>query len=97
MTELSLLNPSGNVEISRLHADRLPDLSGRTVAFISDDMWQAHRILPLIGRHMAEATPDVTILPETDFPMGNTEIDSEAMVDLLQARGVDAVVVGNAS
>jgi hypothetical protein len=97
MTELSLFNPSGNVEISRLHADRLPDLSGRTVAFISDDMWQAHRILPLIGRHIADSTPDVTVLPETEFPMGNTQIDSEEMVDALQARGVDAVVVGNAS
>ena len=47
-----------------------------------------------------QTTPDyrdTVFLPETDFPMGNTAMDRDETADLFIAKGVDAVIVGNAS
>ncbi|MFT5389906.1 MAG: hypothetical protein ACI8PT_000086 [Gammaproteobacteria bacterium] len=90
-------DPSGATEITRLHASRLGTLEGKTIALLSDDMWQAHRILPLIGDYIAEHFPSVSIIRETELPMGNNAIDRDETAALLVQMGVDAVVVGNAS
>ena len=97
MHTLEVFDPTGVTEISRLHAARLGGLDGKTIALLSDDMWQAHRILPLIGRYIAEQHPSTRIIPETELPMGNALIDSDETARLLVEKGVDAVVVGNAS
>jgi hypothetical protein len=97
MTTLHVFDPSGATEITRLHAPRLDTLNNKNVAMLSDDMWQAHRILPLIRAYLEATVPGIEILPETEFPMGSTAIDREATADMLVQRGVDAVIVGNAS
>lgn len=97
MHTLEVYDPSGASEITRLHAARLGSLEGKTIALLSDDMWQAHRILPLIGDYIAEHHPSVSIIRESELPMGNTAIDSDETAQLLVDKGVDAVVVGNAS
>lgn len=97
MQSLQVFDPSGATEITQLHAPRLDSLEGKTVAMISDDMWQAHRILPMILDYLEETYPGITVIPESEFPMGNTLMDREETVDMLTARGVDAVIVGNAS
>jgi hypothetical protein len=60
-------------------------------------MWQAHRMLPLVREKLQARFPDATFIPETEFPMGSRQMDTEEVVDMLVARGVDAVIVGNAS
>ena len=97
MQTLEIFDPSGATEITRLHAPRLPSLEGKTVAMLSDDMWQSHRMLPLIKKMLEARYDNITIIPETEFPMGNTAMDREETVDMMVARGVDAVIVGNAS
>lgn len=97
MSELEILDPSGSTEVEHLHATRLPDLSGKTVAMLSDDMWQSHRMLPLLKRELEARFTDITVLPETQFPMGTHAMDTEDAVDALQAANVDAVIVGNAA
>ena len=94
---MNIHNPTGSTEIERLHAPRLASLEGKTIAMLSDDMWQSHRLLPLLKEQLENRYPGVTVLPETDFPMGTGPMDSEATADLLQQRGVDAVIVGNAA
>lgn len=97
MQTLEVFDPSGATEITQLHASRLESLEGKTVALLSNDMWQAHRMLPMM-REMLESRYDgITVIPETEFPMGNTAIDKEEVVDMLAERGVDAVIIGNAS
>jgi len=99
MTETPyLLDPTSEIEAG-LRPRRIPpeDLSGKTVALLSDDMWQAHRMLPLVREKLQAQYPDATFIPETEFPMGSREMDTEECVDMLEARGVDAVIVGNAS
>ena len=97
MAALEVHDPSGAVEVERLHAARLDSLEGKTVVFLSDDMWQAHRMFPLLEEALGTRYPGVRIIRETEFPMGSTEIDREETADLIAARGADAVVVGNAA
>ena len=95
MHTLDVFDPSGATEITRLHAPRLDRLDGKKIAFLSNDMWQAHRMLPML-REMLEAR-GAEVIPETEFPMGNVLIDRDETVDQVEASGVDGVVIGNAS
>jgi hypothetical protein len=97
MVALKIFDPSGATEISRLHAPRLESLANKNIAMLSDDMWQAHRILPLIRDYLKATVPGLEVIPETAFPMGNTAMDREETADLFVERGIDAVVVGNAA
>jgi pyridoxal biosynthesis lyase PdxS len=97
MQTLEIFDPSGATEISRLHAPRLPSLKGRTIAMLSDDMWQSHRMLPMLKEMLEARYDDIAVIPETEFPMGNTAMDTDAAADMMVARGVDGVIVGNAS
>lgn len=97
MVSLKVFDPSGATEITRLHAARLDSLANKNIAMLSDDMWQAHRTLPLIREYLEANFPDLEVIPETEFPMGSTAIDREETADMFVTRGVDAVVVGNAS
>ena len=51
---------------------------------------------PMI-KALQERYPDATFIPETEFPMGTQQIDTDEAVDMVVARGADAVIVGNAS
>ena len=97
MHVLEVYDPSGATEITKLHAPRLDDLDGKTIALLSDDMWQTHRMLPLLKQLLERHHPGVTVIPETEFPMGSRAIDDEAMADSMVELGVDGVIVGNAS
>lgn len=95
MHSLEVFDPSGATEITRLHAARLDRLEGRTIAILSNDMWQAHRMLPVL-REMLEAR-GARVIAETEFPMGNVLIDRDETVDQVIASGADGVLIGNAS
>jgi len=97
MHAIDVFDPSGATEVLTLHASRLDTLAGKTVALVSDDMWQAHRMLPLLREKLQAQYPDATFIAETEFPMGTRQMDTEKTVDMLEARGVDAVIIGNAS
>lgn len=97
MDALEVFDPSGATEVTRLHAARLPNLGGRTIAFLSNDMWQSHRMLPMLREKLAERFDDIRIVPETDFPMGNVPIDRDETVEQVVASNADAVIIGNAS
>ena len=97
MDALEIFDPTGATEVISLHAPRIDTLAGKTVAFLSDDMWQAHRMLPLVREKLQEKYPDAIFNPEPEFPMGTQQIDSDETVDKIAARGADAVIVGNAS
>ena len=94
---MQILDPTGAIEVTRLHAPRLDTLAGKTVAMLSDDMWQSHRVLPLVRRALEARFPDVTVIPETELPMGTGPMDRDETAEHIASLGVDAVVVGNAA
>ncbi|MEE8290660.1 MAG: hypothetical protein V3R80_04190 [Candidatus Tectomicrobia bacterium] len=97
MLSLNVFDPSGATEITRLHAARLDSLANKNIGMLSDDMWQAHRILPLISEYLQTNFPGLEVIPDTAFPRGSTAMDREETADMFVARGVDAVIVGNAA
>ena len=97
MPALEVFDPSGATEVTKLHAARLGGIDGKTIALLSDDMWQSHRMLPLLKERLEAQYPDITVISETEFPMGSRAIDAESVADMMVAKGVDGVVIGNAS
>lgn len=97
MTTLNLLNPTGDAEITRLHASRLDTLDGKTIGVMSNDVWQAHRTLPLVCEILKERFPEATVIPEESYIVGMRVIPGDEAADLAKERGWDAVIVGNAS
>lgn len=97
MALFKVFDPSGATEITKLHAPRLGSLENKNIAMLSDDMWQAHRILPMIREYLETHFEGIEVIPETEFPMGSVLMDRDETADMLVERGVDAVVVGNAS
>ena len=94
---LEVQDPIGAMEITEVHAPRLDTLEGKTIAELSNDTWQAHRVLPEIRRLLKERFPTAKFIPYTEFPTGNEGIDTEKAAELVTRAGAHAVVIGNAS
>jgi hypothetical protein len=94
---LKVYDPTGAMEITEVHAPRLDTLEGKTVAELSNDTWQAHRVLPEIRRLLRERFPTAKFIPYTEFPTGNEGIDTEKAAELVARTGAHAVIIGNAS
>lgn len=97
MVRLEFHDPSSAVERLRPHAPRLAGLEGRRIGFVSNDQWQAYRMLPLLAQLLAEDFPGIEVLPAQTFPQGNALIGTEETARQVQASGVDAVIIGNAA
>jgi hypothetical protein len=94
---LEFHDPSGAIEVRQPHAPRLPALAGTRVGFVSNEQWQAYRMLPLLKSLLEADFPGIEVLPIDAFPQGNAVIGSEETAALVKARGVDAVIIGNAA
>jgi len=97
MVSLEFHDPSGVVEVQQPHAPRLATLAGARVGFVSNEQWQAYRMLPKLKALLEADFPGIEVLPIDAFPQGNAVIGSEETAGLVQASGVDAVIIGNAA
>ena len=97
MATLEFHHPGGASEIEHIHARRLESLAGKTVAVVSDDMWQTHRMLPLLRQELTGRIEGIRFIPETDLPSGTYAMDQESMVDAVIESGAEAAIVGNAA
>ena len=94
---LEVYDPTGGIEITEVHASRLDTLEGKTICELSNDTWQAHRVLPEVRRLLRERFPTAKFIPYTEFPTGNEGIDAERAAELVTRAGAHAVIIGNAS
>jgi hypothetical protein len=97
MTKLELYDPTGSVEVRQAHAARLTSLSGKRIAFLTNEQWQAYFAMPLIKTLIENDFPDADVLPIDAFPAGNDQIGLPTTARLMQEHGVDAVIIGNAA
>ena len=97
MVKLEFHDPSGVLEVTRPHAPRLASLEGKRIGFVSNEQWQAYRMLPMLKEALEADFPGVTVLPIDRFPQGNAVIGEEETARLVGISGVDAVIVGNAA
>jgi hypothetical protein len=97
MVSLEFHDPSGAIEVSQPHAPRLSTLEGKRIGFISNDQWQAFRMLPHLRALLEADFGSSEMLPIDAFPQGNALIGNEETAALVKARGVDGVIIGNAA
>ena len=97
MTRLEFYDPSGALEVSQPHAPRLASLEGKRIGFVSNEQWQAYRMLPALKEMLEKDFSGITVLPIDSFPQGNALIGNEDTAAKVKKSGVDAVIVGNAA
>jgi len=97
MVTLEFYDPSGALEVTVPHAPRLASLEGKRIGIVSNEQWQAYRMLPLLKSLFEEDIPGIEVLPVDAFPQGNALIGTEETAALVKKSGVDAVIVGNAA
>lgn len=97
MVTLEFFDPSGRLEVKQPHARRLDTLAGKRLGFVSNEQWQAYRMLPMLKEMLEQDFPGVTVLPIDAFPQGNALIGTEETAALVKKSRVDAVIVGNAA
>ena len=97
MVKLEFYDPSGALEVTKPHAARVASLAGKRIGFVSNEQWQAYRMLPMLKEMLEADFPGVEVLPVDAFPQGNALIGEEETAALVKKSGVDAVIVGNAA
>jgi hypothetical protein len=97
MVTIEFFDPSGRLEARQPHAPRVDSLAGKRIGFVSNEQWQAYRMLPLLKTLLERDVPGVTVLPVDAFPQGNALIGTEETASLVKRSGVDAVIIGNAA
>ena len=97
MVKLEFHDPSGALEVTVPHAPRLASLEGKRIGFVSNEQWQAYRMLPMLKEVLEQDFPGITVLPIDTYPQGNALIGTEETAAQVKKSGVDAVIVGNAA
>ena len=97
MPRLEFYDPSGSLEVTQPHAPRLASLEGKRIGFVSNEQWQAFRMLPMLKEMLQKDFPGIEVLPVDAFPQGNALIRTEETAALVKKSGVDAVIVANAA
>ena len=97
MVKLEFHDPSGALEVTQPHAPRLASLEDKRIGFVSNEQWQAYRMLPMLKEMLEQDFPGVTVLAIDAYPQGNALIGTEETAALVKKSRVDAVIVGNAA
>jgi hypothetical protein len=97
MVSLEFYDPSGALEVNVPFAPRLDTLEGKRIGIITNDQWQAYRMMPALKEMLEKDFAKVEVLPIDAYPQGNLLIGTEETAKAVKASGVDAVIVGNAS
>ena len=93
--KLEVFDPTGSALYGNKYhyARRLPDLNGKTIGEISNRIWEADRIFPLIRDLLKKRYPGIKFVPYTDLPSGLDNIqDNEDLGNIVAAKGCDAVI-----
>jgi hypothetical protein len=97
MVKLEFYDPSGTLEVTQPFAKRLDTLEGKRIGIVTNDQWQAYRMMPKLKEMLEQDFKGVEVLPLDAYPTGNMLISTEETAKAIKASGVDAVIVGNAS
>ena len=95
--KLEFHDPSGTLEVSQPFAPRLDTLEGKRIGIITNDQWQAYRMMPMLKSLLEEDFKNIEVLPIDAYPQGNLMIGTEETAKIVKKSDVDAVIVGNAS
>ncbi len=97
MVTLEFHDPSGTLEVTQPFAPRLDNIEGKRIGIVTNDQWQAYRMLPKLKELIEADFKGVEVLPLDVYPQGNLLIGTEETAAAVKKSGVDAVIIGNAS
>ena len=89
MTTLEFYDPSGTIEVTQPHAQRVASLEGKRIGIVSNHHWQAHRMLPMLKAMIEADFPSAEVLAVDAFPQGNAVIGNEETDDRGRRRAED--------
>lgn len=92
---LDVFNPTGAVDVTNLHASRIPDLKEKTVCLLSVHMWEANRTFPKIKNLLEDKYPSAKVVPHKDLP-NLYGVEKDVLMDAIKQHGCDAAILGNA-
>ncbi len=95
--KLEFHDPSGALEVTQSFAPRLDTLEGKRIGIVTNDQWQAYRMMPMLKALLEEDFKGVEVLPIDAYPQGNARIGTDETARLVKKSGVDAVIIGNAA
>ena len=87
----------GFIAVDRRVVKKPKDLEGKRIGIVSNNSWQAHRMLPQLKTMLEQDFPGIEVLPIETFPQSVALIGLEETSALVKQSGVDAVIVGNAA
>jgi hypothetical protein len=91
--------PGGEIAIAFTPpAVRLSTLDGKRIAFLWDAMFRGDEIFPMLQQQLSEKFPAATFVSYAEFGStfgGDEHAVLEALPQLLNDKGIDAVVSGN--
>ena len=96
MYSIEVLDPSGTIEISNFYAPRLASLNDKTICMLSNHGWESDKMFPIIRDLLQKRFPDVRIILPNEFP-GLMDVEPEALLKLLNEKGCDGAIIGNAA
>ena len=98
LAKLRVSDPTGILETSVLHADRLDTLQGKTICELSNGAWQFDRIFPYVREQLKKQFPTVNILPYNEVIGSRAELENlDHVIRVLKEKGCQAVIVGMAA
>lgn len=95
--KLEFYDPSGTLEVTQPFAPRLKTLEGKRIGIVTNDQWQAYRMMPQLKSMLEADFKGIEVLPVDAYPQGNLLIGTEETAKAVKKSGVDAVIIGNAS
>ena len=98
LVKLRVNNPTGVLETSMLHADRLDTLDGKTICELSNGSWEFDRIFPFVREQLEKQCPTVKILPYSEVIGQRSELENlEYVGKVLKEKGCQGVIAGMAA
>ena len=76
MVRLEFHDPSGAIGATAPHARRLASLEGARLGFLSNEQWQAYRMLPLLKTMLEDDFPGIEVLPYAGGAVGTARQES---------------------
>ena len=64
MVKIEFHDPSGVLEVTQPFAPRVDTLAGKRIGFVSNEQWQAFRMLPLLRDLLKADFPTAELLPD---------------------------------
>ena len=92
-TKINVYNPSGDVDLTKKPAPRVPDLNGKRVGLLWNGVFRGNETFPFLQQALKERFPGADILAYDQLPIDME--NAQNIGRIVKEKGCDAVISGN--